>query len=85
MKAVQHDIRHIAVAAEQFNEPSSVIVRNSRRLVEALLRFSADTYVDPVDIVKFYDSMFDLPDEEIVEYRQRDIRRGKHVVEEKCN
>ncbi|PIO53359.1 Bromodomain protein, partial [Teladorsagia circumcincta] len=40
LKSLHQDIRGIAVAAEQFNEPSSAIVRNSRIVVEALIRFS---------------------------------------------
>ena len=65
------------MAAEQFNEPSSTIVINSRRLVEALIRFTKDTFMDPDDIVKFFDSMFDLDPEEIIEYRPKNALTRK--------
>uniref|UniRef100_A0A1I7WT84 Bromo domain-containing protein n=1 Tax=Heterorhabditis bacteriophora TaxID=37862 RepID=A0A1I7WT84_HETBA len=63
LRSLHQDIRCIAVAAEQFNEPDSVIVRNARVLVEALILFS------------HYDSLFDVPPEEIVEYRRRQWTR----------
>ncbi|EYC02604.1 hypothetical protein Y032_0099g3203 [Ancylostoma ceylanicum] len=40
LTALHQDVRQLAVAAEQFNEPASAIVRNSRIVVEALIRFS---------------------------------------------
>ncbi|KAK6730810.1 hypothetical protein RB195_007338 [Necator americanus] len=71
LTALHQDIRQIAVAAEQFNEPASGIVRNSRVVVEALIRFSRDTLQD--DIVNLYDSLFDLPPEQIVEYCKKQV------------
>uniref|UniRef100_A0A7I4XXM5 Bromo domain-containing protein n=1 Tax=Haemonchus contortus TaxID=6289 RepID=A0A7I4XXM5_HAECO len=71
LKSLHQDIRCIAVAAEQFNEPSSAIVRNSRIVVEALIRFSRDPLID--DVVNLYDSLFDLPSDQIVEYCKRQL------------
>ncbi|KAK5979848.1 Bromodomain protein [Trichostrongylus colubriformis] len=71
LKSLHQDIRCIAVAAEQFNEPSSAIVRNSRIVVEALIRFSRDPLLD--DVVNLYDSLFDLPSDQIVEHCKRQL------------
>ncbi|WKX91473.1 hypothetical protein Q1695_009928 [Nippostrongylus brasiliensis] len=71
LKSMHQDIRAIALAAEQFNEPCSAIVRNSRIVVEALIRFSRDPELD--DIVNLYDSLFDLPPDQIVEYCRRQM------------
>ncbi|KHJ96743.1 hypothetical protein OESDEN_03291 [Oesophagostomum dentatum] len=87
---MHQDIRQLAVAAEQFNEPSSAIVRNSRIVVEALIRFSRDPLLD--DIVNVYDSLFDLPSEQIVEYCRRQLPKIavddeilKHLAENSQN
>ncbi|KIH60816.1 Bromodomain protein [Ancylostoma duodenale] len=71
LTAFHQDVRQLAVAAEQFNEPASAIVRNSRIVVEALIRFSRDPLLD--DIVNLYDGLFDLPSDQIVEYCKRQM------------
>lgn len=38
--AIHQDIRYLAIAAEQFNEPTSPLVHNARVLVETLIRYS---------------------------------------------
>ncbi|CAD6184954.1 unnamed protein product [Caenorhabditis auriculariae] len=67
MLAFHRDVRGLAIAAEQFNQSGSVIVRNARHVVEALIRFSRDTKLN--DIKQLYISSFDEPPENIVEYR----------------
>ncbi|KJH51587.1 Bromodomain protein [Dictyocaulus viviparus] len=70
LKSLHQDIRHIAIAAEQFNEPTSAIVHNSRIVVESLIRFSRDLLLD--DVVNLYDNLFELPSDQIIEYNRRD-------------
>lgn len=71
LKSLHQDIRQIAIAAEQFNEPTSAIVRNSRVVVETLIRFSRDLLID--DVVNLYDTLFDVPSDQILEYCKKDL------------
>ncbi|CAI4222186.1 unnamed protein product [Auanema sp. JU1783] len=68
--SLQHDIRFIALAAEQFNEPDSIIVQNSRILVETLIMFSNDRSISADQLDTLFDSLFDLPFEQITEYKK---------------
>ncbi|KAJ1363311.1 Bromodomain and WD repeat-containing protein 3 [Parelaphostrongylus tenuis] len=79
LKSLHQDIRHIAIAAEQFNEPTSAIVRNSRVVVETLIRFSRDLLLD--DVVNLYDTLFDMPSDQIVEYCKKDLPQFEFVGE----
>lgn len=39
LASLEQDIRYIAINARLFNQPNSEIVRNSRVLVETLIRY----------------------------------------------
>ncbi|GMR54123.1 hypothetical protein PMAYCL1PPCAC_24318, partial [Pristionchus mayeri] len=69
LRSLLHDVRHLALAAEAYNERSAPIVRNAKVLVEAVVRIANDPSVD--DVVPFFDSCFDLPENELIEYKRR--------------
>eukprot|EP00080_Pristionchus_pacificus_P006470 PDM66490.1 uev-1 [Pristionchus pacificus] len=68
-RALLQDIRYVALAAIAYNEPTAVIVRNAKVLVEAVIRMANDPSI--VNVVEFYDSCFDLSNDELVEYKRR--------------
>ncbi|GMT28915.1 hypothetical protein PFISCL1PPCAC_20212, partial [Pristionchus fissidentatus] len=69
LSSLLQDIRIIALSAEAYNLKDAPIVKNAKVLVEALVRFTNDPTVE--DVVSFFDSCYDIPDAEMIEYKRR--------------
>ncbi|VDM38223.1 unnamed protein product [Toxocara canis] len=69
LRSCEQDIRYIAINASIFNEPRSVIVRNSRVLVETLIRYLRNAEYS--DARALFDELKAAPESELVEYNRR--------------
>lgn len=71
--SMEQDIRYIAINANIFNVSGSPIVRNSRVLVETLIRYIRDnTYAD---VKALFTTLKEGPDHELIEHNRRQCVR----------
>uniref|UniRef100_A0A0N5AL33 Bromo domain-containing protein n=1 Tax=Syphacia muris TaxID=451379 RepID=A0A0N5AL33_9BILA len=66
--SMEQDIKYIAINASTFNEPRSPIVRNSRVLVETLIRYLKSS--NGVDVLTLFNSLNTAPEHELTEYKK---------------
>ncbi|VDK43871.1 unnamed protein product [Anisakis simplex] len=69
LRSCEQDIRYIAINASMFNERGSIIVHNSRVLVETLIRYLRDTKYN--DARALFNELKVAPESELIEYNRR--------------